>query len=226
MAEKSSYTHINGFNEDLQDKLRKVTDERDTAIKEKKELVERIDESNGESGKKIKDLEEKIAELQKQIETLQSDSATLYVAQAASFFQQAICCAVLPGTFKGDSFATIKQMVKYFNGEKLPQGATDDLDEGRRKWAEFRSKLNWTNWDDTYWNYNRLPHEIRAVETLRKIRVSAAHPKIELNIASKLVSKIAGVPQRTEQNIKEFIETLLAKMKHCGLSHHGIKELN
>ena len=136
---------INGFNEDLQDKLRKVTDERDTAIKEKKELVERID---SEFGKKIKDLEEKIAELQKQIETLQkqieklllqqdSNAATLYVAQAASFFQQAICCAVLPGTFEGDSSAKIQQMVNYLkpNGEELPQGATDDLEENGQRFV-------------------------------------------------------------------------------------------
>jgi len=133
-------------------------------------------QQNTEMMQELKLLKEKVAVLEK-------GSATLYVAQAASLFQQSICCELLPETFGGDTSATIKELVMYLKGQKaLPEDVNDDLGIARNKWKDIRKKLGWTQWDDDEWEFNSLPNDLKAIILLKRGRVSSAHPPtIELN---------------------------------------------
>ena len=236
--------------EELEQKLSRVEGERDAAIAEKRELTEDIDSTaeklrdrvkelerkRNEDLIKIQHLEEVIIQLKEEIQLRDSTTElqeryrkTLYVAQAAYFFQQAICCAVLPGTFDGDTSATIKEMVKYLkpNGKALPQDAHDDIEKARRTWDDMRRELNWTNWDYTgKWDYNSLPDELKGIITLIRARVPAAHPpRIELKTAMTYVKDLK-VPERTIPNIKKFVGSVEGNMRRCHLSHEGIEEID
>lgn len=236
--------------QDLEERLKNLETERDAALEEKEAFVT----ENEELGIKVRDLNKKVADLQKQVAeqkrhiqqyhaqntemkqelkllkervaVLEKGNATLYVAEAASLFQQSICCALLPETFKGDTSATIKELLRYLKGKKeLPEDANDDLEIARNKWRDIRRKLGWTQWDDDKWEYNRLPNDLKAIITLKKGRVSSAHPPtIELKEAIKYVQQV-DVRESVKQHIRNFIGSMEEKMRCCGLYHEGIEEL-
>ena len=236
---------------ELEERLSRLEIERDAAIEEKEALVTEnaeLESKVRDLKRKIKSLEEQVAEqkkhlqqyhlkntemtqelilLKKRVAALEKGSATLYVAQAASLFQQAVCREVLPETFKGDRFATINKLVSYLKGEKkLPIDVNDDLGTARSKWEDIRRKLEWTQWDDGDWEFNSLPNDLKAIILLKQIRVDPAHPPtIELKEAMKYVSQVE-VRKSARQYIRTFIGTMEEKMRRCGLSHEGIEELS
>ena len=235
---------------ELEERLRRLEIERDAAIEEKEALVTENAELESKVRnlmRKITSLEQEVAEqkkhlqqyhqentektqelisLKKRVAALEKGSATLYVAQAASLFQQSVCCALLPETFKGDTSATIKELVSYLKGRKeLPEDVDDDLEAAKNRWEDIRRNLGWTQWDDDNWEFNRLPNDLKAIITLKKRRVDSAHPPIiELKEAMKCVSQVE-VRETVRQHIRSFIGTMEDKMRRCGLSHEGIEEL-
>jgi len=249
MAEKYCCAECGVKLQELEERLKELEIERDAAIEEKEALVT----ENEELESTVRNLKKNVAELQKQVaeqrthiqqyheketkmthklnaleekvEVLEKGSATLYVAQAASLFQQSICCELLPGTFKGDPSATIKELVKYLKGQKeLPDDVNDDLEMARSKWRYICQKLEWTRWDGRNWEFNRLPNDLKAIITLKKVRVYSAHPPtIELREAMKCVPHVK-VRESAKPYIRNFIGSIEQKMRSCGLSHEGIEE--
>ena len=231
MGEKCSYTECSVKLKELEEKLRRLEIEKDTAIEDKQLFAA----ENKELGDKVRDLEKQIAGLQKQIKSLEDEvadlkkgSATLYVAQAASLFQQSICCAVLPETFRGDTSATIKQLVKYLKGEKdLPDEVSDNLEAAQNKWDDIRKKLEWTKWrwDDIKWENKSLPSDLKAIIALKKVRVHFAHPStITLKEAMQYLPHVE-VAEFNKGHIRSLLENMEKKMKSCGLYNKGIEEL-
>jgi len=163
--------------------------------------------------------------LKEKVAILEKGSANLYVAQAASLFQQSICRALLPETYKGDPSATIKGLVMYLKGQKaLPKEVNDDLGVARNKWKDIRKKLGWTQWDDDEWEFNSLPNDLKAIILLKRGRVYSAHPPtIELKEAMKCVPQVE-VRESVRPYIRNLIGSMEEKMRRCGLSHEDIEE--
>lgn len=252
MAEKCCCAECGVKLQELEEKLEKLEIERDAAIEEKEALVPEIEELEST----VRNLNKNVAELQKQVAEQKTHiqqyhvkvtkmmlklkvleekvavhekgSATLYVAQAASLFQQSICCELLPGTFEGDPSATIKELVKYLKGQKdLPDDVNDDLEMARSKWEYIRQKLGWTKWNDDIWpwKFNSLPDDLKAIITLKRVRVYSAHPPtIELREAMKRVPQVE-VRESARPYIRNFIGSIEEKMRCLNLSHEGIEEL-
>ena len=147
---------------ELEERLSRLEIERDAAIEEKEALVTEnveLESKVRDLKKNVTSLEEQVAEqkkhlqqyhwkntemtkelisLKKRVAALEKGSATLYVAQAASLFQQSVCRELLPETFKDDPFATIKELVSYLKGRKeLPEDVNDDLGNARTKWEDI-----------------------------------------------------------------------------------------
>lgn len=257
MAEKCSSTECSVKLKELEERLRRLELERDTAIQEKesfvaenkdmedkiRQLEKQIASLKNEVAEQqrhlqhdhqqkqnmtqeIKSLKDRVADLEGKVADLTKGSATLYVAQAASLFQQSVCCALLPETFTGDRSATIKELVSYLKGQKeLPEDVNDDLGTARNRWEDIRRNLGWTKWNDDNWEFNGLPNDLKAIISLKKVRVHTAHPPIiELKEAMKCVSQVE-VRESVRQHIRNFIGTMEDKMRRCGLSNEGIEEL-
>ena len=257
MAEKCSCTECSVKLKELEDSLRKLEIERDTAIEVKESFVaenkdledkvrnlekqivslqkevaeqERHIQQHHQQTKnmtqEIKSLKNEVSDLKGEVADLKKGSATLYVAQAASLFQQSICCALLPETFNGDTSATIKQLVKYLKRqEELPEEVSDDLETAKNKWKDIRKKLGWTEWDDNKWDYRSLPSDLKAIIALKRVRVHSAHPPtIALKEAMQYVPHIE-VTEFDRKHIRSFLGSMEEKMKSCGLFHEGVEEL-
>ena len=232
-------------NEELQDKVRYLKKQNGIQQKEIKSLkdtevsdLEKRIVSQQTRIKSLEDkvrvLEERIASQQKQIKSLEDEvadrkkgSANLYVAQAASLFQQSICCKVLPETFTGDTSATIKQLVKYLKGEEeLPDEVNDKLEAAQNKWEDIRMKLEWKEWRwQDKWEYKNLPSDLKAIIALKKVRVHSAHPPtIILEEALQYLPHVE-VAYYNKRHIQSLLENMEKKMKSCGLYNKGIEEL-
>ena len=216
-------------NEELESKVRNLNKRVADLEKEVAEQKKHIQQSHVKETQMTQELKSQMTQelksLKERVAVLEKGSATLYVAQAASLFQQSLCCALLPDTFEGDPSATIKELVNYLKGKKeLPEDTRDDLGVARNKWKDIRKKLGWTQWNDDVWQYKRLPDDLKAIISLKKGRVSSAHPPtIELKEAMKYVPQIE-VEEPVRKHIRDFIGSMEGKMRRCGLSHEGIEE--
>ena len=211
----------------LEEELQRVKIELESRNAEIDELLKENSDQNQQlrdHEKKILCLEEEKKALMKDIDDLKDTvsalekvTPTVYVAQAGSLFQQAICVAVLPEIFEGDSFATIKRLIGYLSGKiKLPVKA--DLTRARKRWEDICKEFNWT---DCY----SLPDEVKAINELKGVRNKIAHPAIELK---KIMQYIPGVEvaEYNRKRLSNIFESLLDKMVRSGLYHKDIVELN
>ena len=226
MEEKES---VVAENKELEDKVRnlekKIVSLR-KEVTEQQRHIEQYHQKTNNMTQEIKSLKDEVADLKGELAYLKKGSATLYVAQAASLFQQSICCALLPETFKGNKFATIKQLVKYLKRqEELPEEVSDDLGAAKNKWEDIRKKLGWTEWDDNKWDYRSLPSDLKAIIALKTGRVDTAHPPtITLKEAMQYVPLIE-VTEFDRKHIRSFLGSMEKKMKSCGLYNKSIEEL-
>ena len=216
-------------NKDLEDKVRNLEKQivsLQNKVAEQQRHIEQYHHQAKNMTQEIKSLKDEVADLKGKVADLKKGRATLYVAQAASLFQQSICCELLPETFTGDTFATIKQLVKYLKRqEELPEEVGDDLGTAKNKWEDIRKKLGWTEWDDNKWDYRSLPNDLKAITALKRVRVHSAHPPtIALKEAMRYVPHIE-VPEFDRKHIRSFLGSMERKMKSCVLFHKDIEEL-
>lgn len=215
-------------NEELEYKVRnlnKIVADLQKQVAEQKTHIQQYHLQNQQYHQQNTEMMQELKLLKEKVAVLEKGSATLYVAQAASLFQQSICCELLPETFGGDTSATIKELVMYLKGQKaLPEDVNDDLGIARNKWKDIRKKLGWTQWDDDEWEFNSLPNDLKAIILLKRGRVSSAHPPtIELKEAMKCVPQVE-VRESVRPYIRNFIGSMEEKMRRCGLSHERIEE--
>ena len=212
----------------LEHRISQLELERETTKKELQEenqmLKEKITQLEGE----IRKLKKELADLRRNMvpkqRRLEEESAILYIAQAATAFQEAICKKVLPKTFNPPRGATIKDLLKYLTGkEAIP--TDEDIDEAKERWEKLVTDLQWTGW-----NYAKkgmmkdLPGDLRAIFYLKEARNPIAHRDIEITTAKSLLKDIEKEIQEFKLvHIRKLILNMDEKMKKCGLSHEGIK---
>lgn len=209
-------------NEKIRDLERKIT----KCNEEKKELMKQVEEQR----KHIDQCLQKIDGLSKRVSTLENNPA-LYVAEAASLVQHAICKEVLPVTYGNDrpGTATIKELLDYINKRiKLPSndlGEKDDLEKAKNRWKEICKVFNWTEWDYKVWDRYRLPDEVQAIITLKKERLPHAHPKpIELRKAMQYIPELQ-VGEHKRKRIRKFLGNLQDQLRSCQIYIEDIVEL-
>lgn len=191
----------------------------------------------------IKSLQDKLKDLELLKQKLQLSTEAeykVYLSQAASLFEQAVCSYVLPKMFKGDIHATIKKLLKVLNVEqgdmKLPPELVSDMDktaieEMKRKARENFDKLCNDLVFPAEWKREQPKSEpivLRAINLLKDDRNTIAHPKpISMTTAEEMVQsnviKHSGMPEWQFELIKKFIASLRKIMIRSGLSHEQLE---
>ena len=203
--------------ERLEETLEKRIETLEEIIKTQEERIETLKE-------RIETLDKRIEILEEEIAKFKEESAILYIAQAATAFQEAICQKVLPETFNPPRGATIRDMVDYLTGkEAIP--TDEDIDEAKERWEKLLTDLQWTGWDYARKGMMKDLHgDLQAIIYLKEARNPIAHHDIEITTAiSQLKDLENKLPGYKLVHIRELILNMDEKMKKCGLSHSGIK---
>ena len=200
------------------------------------ELRKDINKLLDEKDKHIKSLKTDVEKLRKKVNDLQRNYDLLYLGQAASYFEQAICSHVLPEVFTNDAHATLKKLLNYLNGGRELPLEPEELDEPESRVIQ-KAKLRWNGvcdklklpgkWKEKPGNWKpddrSVPQVIRAIGLLKQNRVSVAHPSpINLTIAEQKVTTDtieASMPPWQYRLVKKFVHTLRANITSTRISH-------
>ena len=206
--------------------------------------INELKETNSDLLSKLRKKDRLLKNLQAQFDDLKQEQEQdntaqdkLYLAQAAYFFEQAICSHVLPNVFSEDNHATLLELLNYLNGgQKLPSRELEAkrdhiIPEAKRRWEKICKDMNLPDeWKEKQgeWNYTegRFPDIIRAIGWLKRLRVSVAHPRpIRLKLAEEKVQSNSTLKFRRWQFllIQNFICSLRQNISKSGIQHSGLK---
>ena len=206
------------FEEDIQ-KLQGELVQQKKMVKSLQERIEKLEKAND-------DLKGELLKSQTGLDESERRHDLLYITQAATLFERAICTHVLPVVFQNDKFATIRRLLNYLNGgialpiRGLQLNKDEIIYEAKQKWAEVCNHLGLPDeWktekvgNDIDWSDANVPEIIGAIYFLKNSRLAVAHPtKISLEKAKQKVSSESIVKDMTPTQ-HDMVKTLIFQLK-------------
>ena len=162
---------------------------------------------------------------------IQGDLGTVAV-----YVEQAMCAYVLPQVFLNNDKASLRNLLKYLNGNNKPfpldpkkYNCEGILSDARNKWEILCKNFNFPNaWKITSdaWAVDdcTIPADIRAIEVLKECGVSINFPSpVSLKCAEQNVESLKDeLPPWQFKLVSEFIGSLREKITRTGLHHNNL----